>query len=269
MHDDIAKLIIFTLSSPFCRPTLDQMAAHPFFTNAAAMMPDTVPLSGTHIAPDWQEDANGKIYAVEKASDEKYRRPTIMSRRKKTAATTESTASELKASSSGRPALVPKSANTATASAKTGGGGGGAASGSKKQSAPAPPPSSSSSKFNIFEEGKEPERKSSGHHENPPQSDLFSNGQAAGSAAGVTTPTLVSNTASSSPTSSTADKDMHALEVMHRRLQNAFESAGTVSSQRSKSTPATSDVVQPDRWVTRYVDYTSKYGLGFLLNDGR
>ena len=271
MHDDLAKLIIFTLSSPFCRPTLDQMAAHPFFTHDAAMMPDTVPLSGTHIAPDWQEDANGKIYAVEKASDEKYRRPTIMSRRKKsTTATTESSASELKASSSGRPALVPKSANTATASAKTGGGGGGGAtSGSKKQSAPAPP-SSSSSKFNIFEEDKEPERKSSGHHENPPQSDLFSNGQATGGAAAtVTTPTLVSNTASSSPTSSTADKDMHALEVMHRRLQNAFESAGAVSSQRSKSTPATSDVVQPDRWVTRYVDYTSKYGLGFLLNDGR
>jgi len=24
----------------------------------------------------------------------------------------------------------------------------------------------------------------------------------------------------------------------------------------------------PARWVTRYVDYTSKYGLGFLLNDG-
>jgi hypothetical protein len=25
----------------------------------------------------------------------------------------------------------------------------------------------------------------------------------------------------------------------------------------------------PSIWVTRYVDYTSKYGLGFLLNDGR
>jgi hypothetical protein len=25
----------------------------------------------------------------------------------------------------------------------------------------------------------------------------------------------------------------------------------------------------PSLWVTRYVDYTSKYGLGFLLNDGR
>ena len=25
----------------------------------------------------------------------------------------------------------------------------------------------------------------------------------------------------------------------------------------------------PSKWVSRYVDYTSKYGLGFLLNDGR
>jgi len=252
-------------TNPKKRPTLDQIAAHSFFTHGVAMIPKTVPLSGTHIAPDWQEDANGKIYAVEKASDEKYRRPTITSRRKKTA-TTESTVSKLRASSSERPALVPKNANaaapaaSATASAKNGSG---ATSESKRQ--PAPP--SSSSKFNIFEEGKESERKASGLHENPPQSDLFSNGQAVATATvttQLTTPPSASNTASS-PTSSTADKDMHALEVMHSRLQNAFESAGT-ASQRSKSTPATTP--QPDRWVTRYVDYTSKYGLGFLLNDG-
>jgi hypothetical protein len=25
----------------------------------------------------------------------------------------------------------------------------------------------------------------------------------------------------------------------------------------------------PAKWVERYVDYTSKYGLGYLLSDGR
>lgn len=226
------------------------------------MIPKSIPLSGTHIAPDWQEDKNGKIYAIEKASDEKYRRPTISSRRKKSAAESTSAGSELKAKPlSGRHALASKNPNTdsaatAAANAKSSGAGG---SELKKQQQAA----SSSSKFNIFEEGKDSERKASGgdHHENPPQADLFSpsnNGQA-----------TVANTAtaSSSPTSSSADKDMHALEVMHNRLQNAFDAVGTTSSQRSRS--PTGGAEQPDLWVTRYVDYTSKYGLGFLLNDGR
>ena len=227
------------------------------------MIPKSVPLSGTHIAPDWQEDANGKIYAIEKASDEKYRRPTISSRRKKSAATTESasTASDLKAAPlSGRHALASKNPNTNSAATNAKGSGSGGLDAKKQQRQPA----SSSSKFNIFEEGKDSERKASdgGRHENPPQADLFSpsnNGQA--TAANTAT-------ASSSPTSPSADNDMHALEVMHNRLQNAFDAAGTIAaSQRSKSPTAVAE--QPDLWVTRYVDYTSKYGLGFLLNDGR
>ncbi len=28
-------------------------------------------------------------------------------------------------------------------------------------------------------------------------------------------------------------------------------------------------IVEESKWVLRFVDYTSKYGLGFLLNDGR
>ena len=65
-----------------------------------------------------------------------------------------------------------------------------------------------------------------------------------------------------SSSSNPVDNDMHALETMHQRLSQSF-ATGTVPA----STP-----VSPDngakKWVTRYVDYTSKYGLGFLLNDG-
>lgn len=248
------------------RPTLEQIAAHPFFTHNTAMIPKSVPLSGTHIAPDWQEDPNGKIYAVEKASDEKYRRPTISSRRKKsaaesTSAVTAAPSADLKAAStSGRHALASKNPNSDSTAATAANAKSSGAVGSETKQQPV----SSSSKFNIFEEGKDSERKASGggHHENPPQADLFSpsiNGQA--TAANTAT-------ASSSPTSSSADKDMHALEVMHNRLQNAFDAAGAIASlQRSKSPAGRAE--QPDIWVTRYVDYTSKYGLGFLLNDGR
>jgi hypothetical protein len=222
------------------------------------MIPKSVPLSGTHIAPDWQEDGNGMIYAVEKASDEKYRRPTISSRIKKTAAESTS-APDRKASSSGRHALASKNPNSASAA------GGAAFSASNGGTGSE---SKSSSKFKIFEEeGKGLDRKASGHHENPPQSDLFSPSNS-GQAASSNAVTAAATASSYSPTSSSADKDMHALEVMHNRLQNAFDSVGTAiaSSQRSNATNARVD--RPDRWVTRYVDYTSKYGLGFLLNDG-
>ena len=70
-----------------------------------------------------------------------------------------------------------------------------------------------------------------------------------------------SNSRRSSAGASAIDNDMFALETMHQRLSQSFKKGAIKSVE-----------VQPDtsakKWVTRYVDYTSKYGLGFLLNDG-
>lgn len=64
------------------------------------------------------------------------------------------------------------------------------------------------------------------------------------------------------------DNDMKALEAMHTRLKGAIDNSTTGGgSNEIQSIPPQSSGVS--RWVTRYVDYTSKYGLGFLLNDGR
>jgi len=60
------------------RLTLDKIQAHPFLTHDKAKIPATIPLSATHVPPDWREDDQGMIYAVTKASDEQYRRPNIV-----------------------------------------------------------------------------------------------------------------------------------------------------------------------------------------------
>ena len=60
-------------------------------------------------------------------------------------------------------------------------------------------------------------------------------------------------------------------------LTSMFETLATAIdvAEAQRYTYNHSATVQPTKnggptiWVTRYVDYTSKYGLGFLLNDGR
>jgi polo-like kinase 1 len=68
------------------------------------------------------------------------------------------------------------------------------------------------------------------------------------------------------------ESDAYILNNMVDRIATVLD----VVSKRSYSsmavdspslTPMSSG--GPTKWVTRYVDYTSKYGLGFLLNDGR
>jgi len=77
-------------------------------------------------------------------------------------------------------------------------------------------------------------------------------------------------TARSSTISDAKDSEAHVLESMHTRLTQSFTraeqnregfEANKIFSPPSKPEPA-------KVWVTRYVDYTSKYGLGFLLNNG-
>lgn len=66
-----------------------------------------------------------------------------------------------------------------------------------------------------------------------------------------------------------ADTDAN---ILHQMLGN-LETVMAITDQRKgtyhSSSPRPVHRGGPSKWVTRYVDYTSKYGLGFLLNDGR
>jgi len=61
---------------------------------------------------------------------------------------------------------------------------------------------------------------------------------------------------------------MCALETMHQRLSQSFSNTDTLSTANNKIFDEGGKNSAATTWVTRYVDYTSKYGLGFLLNDG-
>jgi hypothetical protein len=66
------------------------------------------------------------------------------------------------------------------------------------------------------------------------------------------------------------DNDVEVLLLMLERLSTVPD-----ISEQQKFSDSSSQVVKPvscgapTKWITRYVDYTSKYGLGFLMNDGR
>ncbi|KAJ1440139.1 kinase-like domain-containing protein [Ochromonadaceae sp. CCMP2298] len=70
-------------------------------------------------------------------------------------------------------------------------------------------------------------------------------------------------------------KPLGTLETMHEMLNNSFsivDQAGPVKTRYSSDTEGLPSDKPRDLvakvWVVRYVDYTSKYGLGFLFNTG-
>lgn len=60
--------------------------------------------------------------------------------------------------------------------------------------------------------------------------------------------------------------DLEHLFQMHKHLSRYIDAVSQQCVQIS--TPSLSSPEKNVIWVTKYVDYTSKYGLGFLLNDG-
>mmetsp|Transcript_59123 Transcript_59123/g.125642 ORF Transcript_59123/g.125642 Transcript_59123/m.125642 type:complete len:907 (+) Transcript_59123:304-3024(+) len=75
---------------------------------------------------------------------------------------------------------------------------------------------------------------------------------------------------SAQSSSSAASEDLQELVMMHSRLEECLENYERIQNGGAKvDCPLKGgEVWGANRWVTRYVDYTSKYGLGFLLNDG-
>lgn len=252
--------------SKMFRPTLEQISQHPFFTHDVSNIPSSIPLSGTHVAPDWKFDGNGVMFAVEKESDEKYRRPTITSRRKKHVAG-DSLEKKNVAAASQQP-LTSRNVNSNAVRQ-----GHSEAPQHEDRLRQSKVQNGGSTKFSIFadEAGAANNR-----HEKAPQaarsSDVI-NEQITKKLAALTVEDPKDSLAGNSSPLSPADKDVQALEVMHNRLRDAFEAAESGSKSHGEKNKANVDArverEGSEKWVTRYVDYTSKYGLGFLLNDGR
>jgi len=64
--------------------------------------------------------------------------------------------------------------------------------------------------------------------------------------------------------------DLQELVMMHSRLEECLTNYERIQNGGAKvECPLKGgEVWGANKWVTKHVDYTSKYGLGFLLNDG-
>jgi POLO box duplicated region len=80
---------------------------------------------------------------------------------------------------------------------------------------------------------------------------------------------LASYTSFASSSSGSVVLDGEILQSMVNRLDAVLDITGSrKGSYRLQVPRPVPSVHGPRKWVVRYVDYTSKYGLGFLLNDG-
>ena len=70
------------------------------------------------------------------------------------------------------------------------------------------------------------------------------------------------------PKVGTSGKDIGTIETMYGTLSQSFAVQEDVSGKLFRNVPPSQKSSTASTWVVRYVDYTSKYGLGFLLNTG-
>lgn len=224
-------------------PTLDEMQDHPFFR---MQIPDSLPSSILHIAPEWELDEFGNLVVGSldgsegnRSSRSGVRLPfstkdpnAIVAQKQKV----EKREREVRDA-------VQERLRATLSSAK--------------------PPSST--QFQIFDETES----TKSCLPKTPKAALASMDQII---ARATQLSLGDRRDSPEVSTQTPERPMDDSEILNQMLES-LSTALEVAEQR-KFTYSHFNAAEPtDRggpsiWVNRYVDYTSKYGLGFLLNNG-
>lgn len=261
ISEDAKDLIASMLQTkPEKRPSLELIMAHPFFSENPRSIPSSLPSCCTHVAPEWEEDENGYLIAIVSEEDENKYSKEKSANVKKGQSNYPSSQEPLRESkqNNAQQSLRPSNRDTfGRSSSRT-----------------------SSRNFEIYTE-------SSTHQ----KSDSDSN-------RGSTLPSEdETNTQNFQVRASKLDRnkteeltekmalcsvqdemvqselgvgncidDAKALEIMYARLKEHLTQSDVLASSYSTARQITND--EATTWVTRYVDYTSKYGLGFLFNDG-
>lgn len=83
----------------------------------------------------------------------------------------------------------------------------------------------------------------------------------------ASSPYAAASVTPSESTTKSSEKDADILRKMADQIDVVLAASARRSGQRYAARPV-SPRYGPSKWITRYVDYKSKYGLGFLLNDG-
>jgi len=241
--EDARSLIASMLQTdPKMRPSLDEICQHAFFT--MHQIPGSLPSTCTTSAPIWSVDEFGELVTIKPTS---------------------ALDIKLKGSSSVKP-LVKSVAVKGKAVAK------------KTKSA-----------FNIYDDDVHEqvecqlspklnvERQLSDKmagcginddevRDKPPSTSSLS----PAAPAPVDTQFLATNDEAKPSSPMATNEDLRELEMMHDRLSECLTNYERIQSGGAKMPCPLEggEVWGANKWVTRYVDYTSKYGLGFLLNNG-
>ena len=280
---DESRLSFFALYSP----SLEDISAHPFL--AEQNLPSSIPLNATHVAPEWTMNGYGEFVFIQDNESDKYapskpfkkpsnlpsgRRP-LGQRDPNTNGVSSGGTDRLKKGKSERDVInVQGLVRNTMASSNTG----------NKLPAMSTP---ASSPFQIYDESKAPRdfqpAPSSLQGSCPPHGfsspdDLIPQTNALsiregsaktefGRAQSVVS--AVSSNVGSAVTVVNTENDANILHQMLGNLETVMEITRSRKGSYPLQSPRPVSRGGPTKWVTRYVDYTSKYGLGFLLNDGR
>jgi serine/threonine protein kinase len=273
--EDAKDLIVSMLQSkPLDRPTLQEISCHPFLTTG--YIPESLPSNATHVAPQWAAKNGGSITTssnnnsalaysgrpdLPKSNSQSVRRPfgardaNIDNQRVEKKAPIKavvkgsvSTASTVTTAASSPPIMdvqgAVKNAWSVVVNATTA------------------TPTQSSSKFQVFDETSNNKQPSSDIVSRTANMGLRSQQDALPYAVTRPSPRNIA----------TPNMDTYILNNMVERVSIVLD---IVASRDYSSVPADSPSLVPIikagpvKWVERYVDYTSKYGLGYLLSDGR
>lgn len=268
----------------FISPSLDEIGAHPFISNSH-MVPVELPASVLHFAPSWRVNEYGEICCSEKEKPGKgllsgarlpfgYRDPN--SKQQKPSAPV------VAARKPDRNVDMQRIVRSALVMSGQ--------SSSHRATIVPPQKVEPSAGFKIFEELPQSHDQLQPLPNNPlPKPPQPSRSSVLTEEALVrrTRALAVSEQRSDSPTRSARSSellrspsvvssgssfgygDAEVLLRMVERLETVLEISDSRRGMYRAQLPSpVSSSAGPTKWVTRYVDYTSKYGLGFLLNDG-
>lgn len=254
---------------PENRPDLETIFAHPFFTHDPKKIPRTLPPCCTTVAPDWQEDRDGYLVPVLADADEHKHRPIL---------------SSITKSSNSVKTLHSHDHHTTTKHQLMAG-----KENAKQNAIP-------NKQFEIYTEpssqragiSKMDQYKSSDVSSKVKSVDReFRQGsdddvashyrQRSESIVDDMKKMTIGGNVDDNPTTespslgrpkATDDEDANTLLCMYSRLKDFTAHLEMSEGPRSSKPASPLDFGGAEKWVTRYVDYTSKYGLGFLFNDG-
>jgi serine/threonine protein kinase len=263
-------------SKPEDRPTLKEIALHPFFT--ANSIPDSLPSNATHVAPQWDklESHNASMLkknvtrpALPKANSQ--RRPfgardaNADCNRGGGDAVENKVGKNVKEASTNSPIMdvqgAVKNAWSAVVNAATNPTGGGSAALTPKARG-----------FCVFDETKDNSAQQRDIITRTANLGIRNKDASPFPSANGSRPFAREEFCMGSPSQMYGESDVCILNRMVDRISMVLD----VVSRRSYSniaadSPSLAALSRggPTKWVGRYVDYTSKYGLGYLLNDGR